>query len=127
MAYMVIATDANNCYSEAFAIVGTGNCDNTESAASGSTLTTSKSGMELTMYPNPVLRTLNVQVNTQIEGEGQIALMDISGKQLLSNNQTFVKGLNFVSMDVSSLVSGVYVVQYTDAKQNKLSLRIVKN
>ena len=127
MAYMVIATDANNCYSEVFAIVGSGNCDNTESAALGSTLTTSKSGMELTVYPNPVLRTLNIQVNTNIEGEGQIALMDIAGKQMLTNNQTFAKGLNYVSMDISLLVSGVYVVQYTDAQKNKLSLRIIKN
>ena len=91
-------------------------------------LITSKSGIEeMALYPNPVTGILNIQIKTETEGKGQIVILDITGKQMLSKNQIFEKGINYSSLDVSLLNTGVYLVQYIDALQNRLSLRVVKN
>ena len=128
LSYMVIATDANNCSAEIFAFVSAGSCDPLESSMLVTKLITSKSGIEeMALYPNPVTGILNIQIKTETEGKGQIVILDITGKQMLSKNQIFEKGINYSSLDVSLLNTGVYLVQYIDALQNRLSLRVVKN
>jgi Secretion system C-terminal sorting domain len=60
-------------------------------------------------------------------GDAEIHILDIAGKTVLTTQKTMFKGLNEVVLDISSLVNGIYMVQYKDAVQNMKSLRMVKN
>ncbi len=81
---------------------------------------------EMLIYPNPVQNILSVQLTTTTEGSAQIALMDITGKIVITKKQNLLKGLNEVSLDVSKLSAGMYLIQYTNAEQQVQTVRIVK-
>lgn len=76
----------------------------------------SLSGAEMTLYPNPVKHTLN------------IALLDATGEDYAIYNvmgQVVAKGTFTESLDVSTLQSGVYMLE-VHAEGNKLMKRFVK-
>ena len=76
----------------------------------------SLSGSEMTLYPNPAKHTLN------------IALLDATGENYVIYNvmgQVVAKGTFAESLDVSTLQSGVYMLE-VNAEGNKLIKRFVK-
>ena len=76
----------------------------------------SLSGSEMTLYPNPAKHTLN------------IALLDATGENYVIYNvmgQVVAKGAFAESLDVSTLQSGVYMLE-VNAEGNKLMKRFVK-
>lgn len=59
------------------------------------------------VYPNPFSSSLNISLNTNINGKNIIRVLDLGGKQLME--KTFAGGN--ITLDVSNLASGTYLVQ----------------
>jgi hypothetical protein len=66
-------------------------------------------GAQLAVYPNPVQQEMVVTIGGTVQ-EGTIAVMDMTGKLL----KTQTVNSNTVTVNVTELPAGMYIVQYTD-------------
>lgn len=82
------------------------------------------SSVEVSTYPNPVTEFVNIQMkNDQMRG-GKVIITDMSGQSVLSG----VLESETTSLLVSSLASGIYIVNTIDRfGANSGSVKIVKN
>jgi hypothetical protein len=79
-----------------------------------------------TVYPNPVKQQLNLTLNTTATGgKYSVRINTVAGKQVYYNANTTTLGSK-LTVDAGSLVSGVYVVEITDATGNKLMDKFIK-
>ncbi len=70
---------------------------------------------ETGLYPNPARNEVQVRYTARQAEEVQIRLLDNSGRPCLTTAHQAVKGANTFQVDVSSLRSGLYVVQLQGA------------
>ncbi len=66
-------------------------------------------GAQLAVYPNPVQQEMVITIGGNVQ-EGTIAVMDMTGKLLKTQNVSS----NTVKVNVTELPAGIYIVQYTD-------------
>jgi hypothetical protein len=63
------------------------------------------------MFPNPAQDELTLDIMMQDENPVQVSIMDITGKMLMRNTYELGKDQNRVTLDVSKLAAGMYVVR----------------
>lgn len=82
-----------------------------------------KSGNSLVMrlHPNPVDQLLHVTIDGKADGTGQVQVLDIAGKVL----HTIEARSNSLSIDMSGLPAGTYMVRYSD-RSNRQVLKVSK-
>ncbi|MBK8705058.1 MAG: fibronectin type III domain-containing protein [Saprospiraceae bacterium] len=68
------------------------------------------------MFPNPAQNELTLDIHMEDERPVQVSIMDITGKTLLRNSYELGKDQNRVTMDVSKLAAGMYVVRVEDGE-----------
>ena len=68
-------------------------------------------GFGISAFPNPVSGALTVEIQGGLDNEGMIQVMDVTGKLLKVMPATD----RTVSIDMSGLSSGLYLVRYSDA------------
>lgn len=73
----------------------------------------------VTFYPNPANNVLNIQVGNN--GNGTLAIRSLEGRLV---SQTEILGST--SVNISSLLSGVYFLEYTNATGQRASAKFVK-
>jgi hypothetical protein len=75
------------------------------------------------LYPNPATNSLTVSFVPAITGNSKIELLTIDGKKILEINNGIAKSGKkyYKKIDVTKLVSGVYLVQLTN--NNKLTIK----
>jgi hypothetical protein len=82
----------------------------------------------INLFPNPAKDNLTVRFKTEDNGEVEIALLDMLGKEVLhqkvSGDQVFNQAIQF---DVSALNNGIYFVQVSSGNQNVTEKIIVAN
>lgn len=61
--------------------------------------------------PNPVTKTLNVNVSATTEGKGALKVTDMIGRVILIENRNFKEGTNLVEINTSDYVPGIYIVE----------------
>lgn len=76
-------------------------------------------------YPNPFEKEITVQYNTAKQGKINVKVLSQDGKLLKSKDYQTLNGLNYLKIDGENLNSGVYQIQITDNKSNKL-VRMIK-
>jgi hypothetical protein len=69
------------------------------------------------IYPNPTTNSATILYNTHTAGEGEIRVYDVSSKLQKTVKINLIQGLNTVSVDMSNLAKGMYVVVVTDAEK----------
>lgn len=75
-------------------------------------------GLVTTLYPNPTDGTIQIELSAPVAGKFYIRVSDLTGRT--------VKELEFfnppmtLSIDISKLAPGIYVVTYTDEKETRL-------
>jgi hypothetical protein len=72
----------------------------------------------LTVYPNPTHQSLTI-LNTTVEEINQVLLFDISGRLITSFGKT-------IELDLSTIHSGMYLLQINKTNGELLSTRIIK-
>ena len=70
------------------------------------------SSKDVTVYPNPITNTANVDFSLYKNNEVNIGIFDILGKNVMNlYNGEMMAGQNSVSMDVADLTEGIYFVK----------------
>lgn len=112
--YSVTVVDAKGCSSMQTINFGTtGIVDGTDVNVS------------MNVFPNPAQQTtqLNVQLNLNQSTPGAVYLVNMNGQVLQQIKSNFSSGSNNVTFDISTLSSGVYMVQFNNG-QNLSSQRV---
>lgn len=64
------------------------------------------------VYPNPAASEINVRFSTHSSGLLNLNLIDQTGRVVMNNSHSLSPGENLVRMDVSSIATGVYQLQF---------------
>jgi hypothetical protein len=77
-----------------------------------------KSVSNVEVFPNPTNKNLHIGVRNSISDDGNIIIMDLSGKIVHQENIELNNGYNLVNLDIENLSKGVYVIKIlsTDIK-----------
>ncbi len=82
---------------------------------------------ELTVYPNPFDKTLNLQILLSENMTLNYSVVSIAGEVIYNSNEiSCYAGVNKLPIDVSSLTSGVYYIRVNVGTETKV-LKVVKN
>ena len=85
-----------------------------------------KNPFNIVLYPNPVDALLHVYINSTERINLVISLYDVSGKFL--KQETVLETDNDVTLDVSDLSSGIYLLKFSNADNSLIEThRIVKH
>jgi hypothetical protein len=76
----------------------------------------------LKVYPNPVGDILNINLTGMSETEGTLSILNFEGKTVLSRQ---VNNEGVLSLDISSLPTGIYLCRYSNASEIK-TVKIIK-
>ncbi len=69
-----------------------------------------------TVYPNPAVETLNIQTTEPLTEDTKLTVFDVTGKRVLT---TYAKAAELNQINVSSLNSGVYILQLSSSNINQ--------
>ena len=78
---------------------------------------------QLEAFPNPFENNLNLVINSAINTNAQIEIIDVQGKMVYQNTIRLTQGFNSYSMtDLSALPNGTYIIQVN----NNENIQIIK-
>jgi hypothetical protein len=81
------------------------------------------------VYPNPVSSNFKIDVTASVAGSLEIAIYSLDGTMAVSPKTVALQeGINTISENVSSLKSGIYIVQLVNSSNNEvITKKLVKN
>jgi hypothetical protein len=66
---------------------------------------------DVVLYPNPAADNLSIIINAKASNNGQVNVLDITGKILSSQDVNLENGKNVINQNTNDLSSGIYFVQ----------------
>lgn len=69
---------------------------------------------------------VNIKANNTDHTLSQLSIYDLSGKLVMKQERLLVEAGNIISVDISYLAKGMYVVNITDEQGNNISKKIIK-
>ncbi len=63
------------------------------------------------LYPNPVIKTLNIQVQAPFAGKVRMFCIDVSGRTVIEKEIPVQPGVNAMEVDIATLSKGTYWLQ----------------
>ena len=82
---------------------------------------------ELIVYPNPAKDQLRINFFAELDEQGQVSLMDISGRLLLGIPVMVIEGDNSVTLNTSEVPSGFYMAQVRTGDKNLMKRVLIQN
>jgi hypothetical protein len=86
----------------------------------------SKVGDNLVIYPNPVKTDVKMQLNSSYKEEANVFILSSDGRRVKNTSLSLKKGLNEISIPVTDLPSGNYVIRFS-TNQQMISSKFIKN
>ena len=130
---VVIVTELGICtglssvaYSTAFRITTKLSCLSPDGSIVNNDIQTDQRLTIQKVYPNPASNVFNLEMNSNTEGVSQIEIIDVTGRQVLNQTLGLSEGFNTISLDISKLSRGVFIVKITDSKNQKAWVKMVK-
>lgn len=80
----------------------------------------------LSAFPNPVGDALNLALTSTLVGDLRVDLTDITGREVLRTEQQVGEGAVSISLDLSGVSRGTYLVRSVDAGGKVLVARVVR-
>jgi hypothetical protein len=77
-------------------------------------------------FVNPVRNQLQLQVNVAENNKSTMSLFDLTGKLISNQEISFVKGKNHISIEISSIKAGLYIIRLTDKSGISVSRKMIK-
>ncbi len=68
------------------------------------------SKLMMEVYPNPVDDIMNLSISSTISGEGELQVYNLPGELIHSENLNIQEGEQYLSVDVSDWIAGVYLI-----------------
>lgn len=78
-------------------------------------------------YPNPTQASLNIDFEAAQAGVVMMSFTDMLGRVILQKKSDATEGKNNISIDLSGLRNGLYIITFTDNNNSITSQRIEKN
>ncbi len=69
------------------------------------------------IYPNPAGNSITIPYSAQASGSGEIRVRDMSGKTFMTQKANLNKGANNLTLNVSSLAQGTYLISVSEGSQ----------
>ena len=130
---VVVVTEKGLCvgyasvaYSTAFRINIKAGCLSPDGSLVSNNIQTDQHLTIQKVYPNPASNLVSLEIESYTEGVTQIDIMDITGRQVLKQTAALIEGMNSISLDISQLSKGVFIVKMTDSQNQKAMVKIVK-
>ena len=82
---------------------------------------------EFTIYPNPAKDQLKIHLFTNDDENGEVFIMDISGRALISMPVQLFEGENSISMNTSELPSGIYFANVKTKQSHTMKRIMIQN
>ncbi len=86
----------------------------------------SLSGVEMTLFPNPVVNDVNVKISFDNETQLQLSVIAADGKLMKTQALNATAGLNNLSINLSDLNAGIYMMVLSDDNKKLVSKSFVK-
>jgi hypothetical protein len=77
-------------------------------------------------YPTPTSHRVTLDIQGAAEGLATIEVVDLIGRVVKSQKTELFPGDNQVSVDISELASGIYIVKFTDKANHRASMKITR-
>ena len=129
----VICTELGICtgykavaYSSAFRINKKLICPLPDGSITNTGTTMDKGFTLVKTYPNPATNLVTLEIDSYTEGVAQLEILDVTGRQVLKQTTSLTEGLNTISVDVSPLSRGIFIVKMTDSQNQKSWVKMVK-
>jgi len=81
---------------------------------------------EVSVYPNPVLNELTVELEGQVNGAARIQIQDVSGRILLTDEMNSTASFAEYITDVSAYTNGTYIIRISTEK-GMYTKKFIKN
>ncbi len=85
-----------------------------------------ESGVEMTLFPNPVVSDVNVKISFDKETQLQLSVFATDGKLMKTQALNATAGLNNLSINLSDLNAGIYMMVLSDDNKKLVSKSFVK-
>lgn len=85
-----------------------------------------ESGVDLTLYPNPTENKFFIALSAAVEGESELIIHDIAGKEMLNHKHLKITSSEFMEVDLGDLQKGVYVITVRLANGKVFNEKIIK-
>lgn len=82
--------------------------------------------VKMLVFPNPATDIVNIQFIAQQEGEYKVSLVDVVGKEVITQMTTFNEGENSLELKTSHLAKGIYIVKVGNGTQSEVSKLIIE-
>lgn len=66
-----------------------------------------------TVYPNPVQGILNINISAAVSEKSTVDVYDLNGKKIMGRSYNILSGKQTLSLDMSSLGNGTYILKMT--------------
>jgi hypothetical protein len=80
----------------------------------------------ISIYPNPASDRLNLNINSEKDGNCIVQVLDLAGKIQRSFEMQLTEGANRRDLDISDVASGLYII-YVNAGSRSLQKKLVVN
>ena len=84
------------------------------------------SAPDILVYPNPATGKLFIDCQGMASGEVKIRILDLQGRQMMLKTNEYIPGSNALVVDVSSLDSGIYILELQNSYGTRIA-RWIKN
>jgi hypothetical protein len=91
-----------------------------------SSVSMNQSSAEMTLFPNPVVNDVNVNITLQKETQLQLSVFSADGKIIRNLTVNAMEGLNNFNMNLSDLSAGAYLLVLSDDTKKLTSKSFVK-
>jgi hypothetical protein len=71
---------------------------------------------EISVYPNPVLNELTIELEGQVNGDARVQIQDVSGRILLTDQMNATASFAEYITDVSAYTKGTYIIRISTEK-----------
>ena len=80
----------------------------------------------LSVYPNPTQDKLRIQMESQQQVEGQLKIVDMLGKLVMTRRITLQEGTSFSTIDIGTIPKGKYFLKVICSKSTQFTLAFEK-
>ena len=92
---------------------------------SGTETIASETEQLLLVYPNPAKDNLTIQFNSSLDGNSNLRVYDMLGRNVLNQTHLLEKGINKFDLNLSELIKGIYFLEVNNGAEKEIKKVVV--
>lgn len=78
------------------------------------------------LYPNPTKGVIQIELKSSVPTSAIVHVMSVSGRRLYNSRRWLVQGDNKISLDITALPSGIYIIDVEDGRAIRERYKVLK-